>query len=227
MLPRLRSSKAPLIMTLSSSNPCHIHCATSPAITQTTFMTCQLRRPLLLPPLHLPPASHVMIPFSLTSLLPDDITTRPTTSYRYISCMSRSSHLATLLSVESYHSPQLSHKYVNTSHPTELSTVNPDHHHSTPAATTPMPQLTSPPSTRSLIVTLHHSPDYLPPSPSTIPVVSFSPSLSPLPRNMPPIHSPSSVTWSSPVSQSNQLSPGQEVPLSGVSGALGNGWVGG
>src|SRR6266851_6998702 len=102
------------------------------------------------------------------------------------------------------------------------------HRHSTPAATTtPMPQLTSPPSARSLIVALHYSPDYLPPSPSTIPVVSFSPSLSPLFRNMPPIHSLSSATSSFPVSKSNEPSPGQEVPLSGVSGALGNGSVGG
>ena len=100
------------------------------------------------------------------------------------------------------------------------------HHHSTPAATTtPMPQLTSPPSARSLIVALHHSPDYLPPCPSTIPVVSFSPSLSPLLRYMPPIHSLSSATSSFPVSQSNQPSPSQEVSLSGVSGALGNGSV--
>jgi hypothetical protein len=130
------------------------------------------------------------------------------------------SSLAGPLGVESYHSLWLSCKYVNT-HPTELSTVNPDHHHSTPAATTPIPQLTSPLSARSLIPTFHYSSDYPPPSPSTIPVVSFSSSLSPLLRNMPPIHPLSSVTSSLAVSQSNQLSPGQEVPLvkSGASGA--------
>ena len=97
--------------------------------------------------------------------------------------------------------------------PTELSTMNPDHHHSTPAAATPMPQLTSPPSARNLIVALHYSPDYLPPSPSTIPVESFSPLLSLLLSNMPPIHSLSSVTSSLPVSQSNQPSPGQEFQV--------------
>ena len=97
--------------------------------------------------------------------------------------------------------------------PTELSTMNPDHHHSTPAAATPMPQLTSPPSARNLIVALHYSPDYLPPSPSTIPVVSLSSSLSPLLINMPPIHPLSPVTSSLPPSKSNPL------VKSGISGS--------
>jgi hypothetical protein len=91
VLRRLRSPKTSLITALSSTNPHHIHCATSLAIAQTTFKTCQLQRPLLLSPLHFPPASQ-----SHDSVLTDDITTHPTTSYHYIYSLSRSSHLTTL-----------------------------------------------------------------------------------------------------------------------------------
>jgi hypothetical protein len=89
VLLQLHSLKTPLITTMSSANHRCIHYATSPAIAQMIFMTCQLRGPLLLPLLHLPPGSH-------DSVLMDDITTHPTTSYHYIDFLSRSSHLTTL-----------------------------------------------------------------------------------------------------------------------------------
>src|SRR6266851_407182 len=75
MLPQLHSLKTPLITTIFSGNHRRIHRATSLAIAQTTFKTCQLWRPLLLPPLHLPPASH-------NSVLTDNITTH----FTFIPC---------------------------------------------------------------------------------------------------------------------------------------------
>ncbi len=86
---------------------------------------------------------------------------------------------------------------------------------------TSIPQMTSPPSARSLIAAPHHSPDYLSPSPLTVLVVSLSSSLSSLLSNMSTFVSLSSPTSS--MSQSNQSSPGQEVPLveSGASGRMG------
>src|SRR6266851_2169788 len=88
MLPQLRSPKTLILSTTFSGKHRRIHCATSLAIAQTTLNTCQLRRPLLLPPLHLPPASQ-----SHDSVLTDNIATHPTTSYHYIYSLSRSSHL--------------------------------------------------------------------------------------------------------------------------------------
>ena len=127
MLLRLRSPNPLILSTISSTNPRHIHCATSPAIAHMTFKTCQLRRPLLLPPLHLPPGSH-------DSVLTDNITTHPTTSYHYIHFLSQSSHLTTLTGrcLDSMLSPAIPldsaasmSTLVTIRHPTKLSTVNP------------------------------------------------------------------------------------------------------
>ena len=125
MLLRLRSPTTPLFATISSTNPRHIHSATSPAIAQTTFTTCQLRRPLLLSPLHLPPGSHDFV-------VTDNITTHPTTSYHYIDSLS---HFTTLTGrfLDSMLSPAIhldSAASMSTSvtiihHPTKGSTMNP------------------------------------------------------------------------------------------------------
>src|SRR5216683_1408195 len=107
---RLCSPKTLVLSTTFSSNHRRIHCATSLAIAQTTFMTCQSRRPLLLPPLHLPPASH-------DSVLTDNITAHPMTSYNYIYSVPVIPSYYTHWHVPrlNLHSPRLSHKYVNIS----------------------------------------------------------------------------------------------------------------